>query len=206
MHIVKDFIQHHSTLQAVLNMKPSLSVAAFLPSIAVAADQLVLGPVFEAPSNVSNELYIQKAVTNFTDSLNHVLRTGKTPFGADIDGNNSAVSVTVLQGEETRPLLDYHYTPANLNMSAGSVANVSASSMYRIGSVSKLLTMYTILVNNGSQVYNSPVTGFVPELREASSKNSSNVDAVQWDQVTVGALASHLSGMGRDCMFHVDSI
>lgn len=186
-------------------MKPSLS-AAVLPSVALAANQVLLGPVLEAPSNVSKEASIQKAVKGFGDCLNHVLQTGKTPFGADINGNDTAVSVTVLQGADSQPLLDYHHTPINLNVSAGSVTNVSSSAMYRIGSVSKLLTMYAILVNNGSQIYNSPVTDFVPELKDASSNHTSLIDAVQWDEVTVGALASHLSGLGRDRKFHMDLI
>lgn len=45
-----------------------------------------------------------------------------------------------------------------------------------------------------------PVTAWVPEL--ASKSNESVRDAVRqvsWEDVTIGALASHQAGLDRDC-------
>ena len=73
--------------------------------------------------------------------------------------------------------------------------------MFRIGSISKLFTVYTFLLHGGLELWQQPVTDYVPELRQAAleSINSSNLDSVRWEEVTLGSLASHMSGIGRDC-------
>ena len=72
--------------------------------------------------------------------------------------------------------------------------------MYRIGSISKLFTVFALLVENGDANFNDPITKFVPELRDSwMVKQKGVVNAVQWKDVTLGALASQMSGIGRDC-------
>ena len=71
--------------------------------------------------------------------------------------------------------------------------------IYRIGSVSKLYTVYAILANAGMGVLDHPVTRYLPEL--AGNSGSDPLQRISWEDVTVGALASQLGGTRgfREC-------
>jgi CubicO group peptidase (beta-lactamase class C family) len=79
------------------------------------------------------------------------------------------------------------------------VKNVDSHSQYRIGSISKLFTVYTFLIEAGDVKFNDPITKYVPELAAAARHEQNAVDSVDWESVTVGNLASQMSGIGRDC-------
>lgn len=181
-----------------------LFTVAALNTIAFArTDQKLLGPSFEYPTHVSSSKVIQEAVQNITYTLNAAIRTGKSHFST-FNGSTTSFSLTAVSQLDSTPIIDFHHTSGSLNVSAGSTSKVTSNTVYRIGSVSKLFTVYALLLHNGTSYWNHPVTDFIPELRQASqdvTNQSSIIDRVQWDQVTVGALASQLSGIGRDCTF-----
>lgn len=98
-------------------------------------------------------------------------------------------------------LFQYFYTsPATANASTG-VTQVDENTVFRIGSASKLWTVYTLLASAGETSLYDPVTKWVPELQAAAVAAGTNdaVDYVRWEDVTLQELASHLAGMGRDC-------
>lgn len=181
-----------------------LVVIAALWSISLAeTDQKLLGQSFEPLTHISTNTVIREAVLNITNSLNSAIRTGKNHFGS-FNSSTTSFSLTAISQLDSTPIVDFHHTSGSLNASAGSTSRVTGDTVYRIGSVSKLFTVYSLLLNNGTNYWNRPVTEFIPELRTAAQHppyKSSVIDSVQWDQVTVGALASQLSGIGRDCMF-----
>lgn len=182
-----------------------VAIAALGSGSLAQTDQTLLGPSFEPPTHLSTRAVIREAVFNIEKSLNRAIRTGESQYG-NFDSNTTSFSLTAVSQQESAPIIDFHHTSGFLNASAGSTSKVTADTVYRIGSVSKLFTVYSLLLNNGIGYWNRPVTDFVPELRQAvqrPSHKSSIIDSVQWDQVTVGALASQLSGMGRDCTFSV---
>ncbi|KAK5631034.1 hypothetical protein RRF57_006749 [Xylaria bambusicola] len=138
--------------------------------------------------------------SSLTETLNQVLQSGHSSFG-DFEANTSSVSITMVstQNDEDAPFFDFHYTSPLLNQSAGSTSHITKNSIYRIGSISKLLTTYTLLVGYGWGIWNHAVTHYVPELRRAASLDyESSLENVSWDKVTIGTLTSHLSGIGRD--------
>ncbi|KAL6880768.1 beta-lactamase/transpeptidase-like protein [Trichoderma novae-zelandiae] len=187
----------------VLIVHSLVAAMATLGSISAAkSDQVLLGPSSEPPSHLSNNPIIQKAVLDITRSLNDAVRTGNSRFGS-FNSSTTSLSLTAISQLESSPIIDFHHTSGSLNVSAGSTSRVTGDTVYRIGSVSKLFTVYALLLNNGTSYWNRPVTDFVPELRKAvyssPDRYTSVVNSVQWDQVTVGALASQLSGIGRDC-------
>ncbi|KAL6910108.1 beta-lactamase/transpeptidase-like protein [Trichoderma evansii] len=177
---------------------PLLISLAALGSTALAeTDQKLLGPSFTPPSNVLSSNVIQEAVLNVTNALNNAIRTGKSTFGS-FNSSTTSFSLTAISQLDSTPIIDFHYTSSSLNVSAGSTSKITKDTVYRIGSVSKVFTVYALLLNNGTNYWNRPVTDFIPELKHAAQHNSTVIDWVQWDQVTVGALASQLSGIGRD--------
>ena len=79
---------------------------------------------------------------------------------------------------------------------------VDGSTVYRLGSVTKIFTVLTWLAEVGDEHWFVPITNFVPELRDIQERSRGEGDAIRytdWDAVTVGALASQMSGIPRDC-------
>ncbi|KAH6623462.1 beta-lactamase/transpeptidase-like protein [Chaetomium tenue] len=73
---------------------------------------------------------------------------------------------------------------------------VGPNTLFRIHSISKVVTVYTMLTKLAYDHWHEPVTKFIPELA-----NSGVLDAtsdVDWSEVTVGSLASQISGISRD--------
>ncbi|KAK0669814.1 beta-lactamase/transpeptidase-like protein [Cercophora samala] len=111
--------------------------------------------------------------------------------------NASAVSIGVQSIHEDTPLVDLHYTPPVRNKNG--TANVTAETVYRIGSCTKIFTVLSLLQQSNIR-WDEPVTTYLPELRHNQAQGT-EIEAVRWDYVTIGSLASHLSGIGRDLAF-----
>lgn len=182
-----------------MNLRSLLLSWIALTPLALAAEPDLLGPAFEPPTKLIAEKAIISTVANVTQLLQSMFLTGKTPYG-NMVGNDTALSVQVASLDGAAPLVDFHYTPASLNVSAGSTAKVDADSVYRIGSLSKLYTVYTLLANNGRQYWDTPVAELIPELK--AQRNGSVIEQSQWSEITVGALASQMGGVSSDCKFN----
>jgi CubicO group peptidase (beta-lactamase class C family) len=61
------------------------------------------------------------------------------------------------------------------------VKNVNSHSQYRIGSISKLFTVYTFLIEAGDVKFNDPITKYVPELAASARHEQNAVDSVDWE-------------------------
>lgn len=108
------------------------------------------------------------------------------------------MSIGVTSIHEDKPLLDFHHTPANLDPRGVKV--IDDNSVYRIGSVSKAYTVLGALLLKGAKM-NDPVTEYLPELRDLKTQQSENnaITTVEWDKISLLALASHMGGIGADC-------
>ncbi|KAI0106482.1 putative penicillin-binding protein [Nemania sp. FL0031] len=157
----------------------------------------LLGPIYEPPTGL---LTLGAWNSQLSKTLNQVLQSGHSDFG-DFEANTSSVSVTIVstKDDEDTPFFDFHYSSPFLNYSDGGTDHVTKNSIYRIGSISKLFTVYTLLVGYGWESWDQPVTRYIPELREAALPNTRQpIEDAYWDKITIGDLASQLSGIGRD--------
>lgn len=75
------------------------------------------------------------------------------------------------------------------------------NSVYRIGTLSQMFTVYAFLIAAGEEHWDESVTKWVPELANASEILNDQSKYVDWNAVTLGDLAGHLSGIARDCKF-----
>lgn len=67
---------------------------------------------------------------------------------------------------------------------------MDSNTIYRIGSVSKLLIVYTDLAAVGDVSFNEPVTKYIPEPAAYTSKNvaalqTNDIDIFYWNGITV---------------------
>ncbi|KAI0443920.1 putative penicillin-binding protein [Xylaria telfairii] len=160
----------------------------------------LLGPIYGPPTSLLTSAVSNTWASRLSGILCEVLQSGHSEFG-DFEANTSSVSITILstENDENAPFFDFQYTSPFLNHSAGGTSHITKNSIYRIGSISKLFTTYTLLVEYGWESWDHAVTRYVPELRNASSLGVEHpIESVDWDSVTVGALASQISGVGRD--------
>ncbi|KAK8872864.1 Beta-lactamase 2 [Apiospora arundinis] len=154
-----------------------------------------LGPVLPAPVKPSADPDVQAAVKSFESSLT-ALTAGY---------NASAVSVAVKSIHEDHPFFNFQYTPPHLNTSG--THKVDADTVYRIASISKLYTVLGVLLLDGVRM-DDPVTKYLPQLRNLKREPGEPVNEIttpDWDEITLGSLASHQSGIGSDMPLEISN-
>ena len=147
-----------------------------------------LGAVLPAPKLPSKSPALQAATKELAGAISSI--TSKWKF--------SAASVSVKSLHEDVPLFTQHYTPPMLD--PRSVATVDSKTVYRVGSASKAFTMLAILKLPGLSL-DDPVTKYLPKLKKLKQTTAdlSALPTINWDDITIGALAAHLAGVGVDC-------
>ena len=78
---------------------------------------------------------------------------------------------------------------------------IVGDSIFRIGSVSKLVSVYMLLVEIGDKYWDIAITDIIPELRNRTNSSANPIDFVRWADITLGALAGQVAGLPRDCTF-----
>jgi CubicO group peptidase (beta-lactamase class C family) len=166
---------------------------------------LLLGPVFQPPRHLSTNFGFLATCSQLSSALRNSLEQGQSPFG-NFTPNASSVSISMINTAEALPIFSFDFTGSSLNTSAGGTEEVSVDTVFRIGSISKLFTVYAFLLHNGLELWQRPITEYVPELRRLSGRSGQreNLGTVRWEEVTLGSLASHMSGIGRDCEYRSD--
>ncbi|KAI2618157.1 beta-lactamase/transpeptidase-like protein [Hypoxylon sp. NC1633] len=155
-----------------------------------------VGPVLPAPTSPSTHPVVQSIVAVLKESISNLTGTF----------NGTAVSVGMKSLHETAPILDAHYTPPVLDPRGAS--QIDASTVYRIGSVSKVFAVLAVLKTRGVRL-DDPITKYLPQLRELKREQNgtaNRITAVDWDDVTLHALASHMGGIGADMITDLTSL
>jgi len=157
----------------------------------------LLGPSWPAPTSLSTDPVVREALQNVTTTIQQAINAGN--FSSD------SISMQIFDANDPGALLSLSYTAADINTTLG-VSQVDENTVFRIGSTSKLFTMFMILIENGFRSLQVPIADYIPELRQAvidlfwnSTQWDDGIDFTRWNEVTVGELASHLAGIGRDC-------
>ncbi len=158
-----------------------------------------LGPVFEAPRNFTASATVRAAIANLTSAL--LARDADNSSG--VRANETSYSLEVFSISDDSPLIfDWHHTSRALSLATNTtgVKKVDADTVYRLGSLTKIHTVYTWLAQDGDKRWNDPITKYVPELAAVADRGRKDpVAHPQWDDITIGALAGQLGGIIRDC-------
>lgn len=170
----------------------SLAWLAIIATAQTDKNALLRGPVFPTPSHPDSSKAIQAAREAFPKVLDEALSTGL------LDNSTTSFSINVFSASDNKTLFSYHFEAPGLNGSLPS-GHLNDDTIYRIGSLSKLFTVYTLLAKTGFTDFNQPITKYIPEL--AAADTNSTLNEAQWSDITVEALASQLAGITRDCKF-----
>jgi hypothetical protein len=161
----------------------------------------LLGPAYPPFALDNNSTILQSALTELNTKFDELMQTG-TGTNGQVTPNTTSFSITLFSTNQGTAaddpfFFEYHYTAPSLKNSTTGVTAVDANSVYRIGGLTEVFTIWSVLIEAGDGVWSDPVTKYVPELRKAAQ--GKECGAVDWQSITVGQLASHMSGISRDC-------
>jgi CubicO group peptidase (beta-lactamase class C family) len=135
------------------------------------------GPVLPPPRLTSLE--------TITTSLQNALRELSNPANPSFNTSETSFSVQVTTAESA--IFEFHHT-APIRNSSG-VSNVDGDSIYRVASISKLITTYALLLQD-DVCTDDPITDHIPSLTGAGLERYQNI--------TLRMLASQLGAAARE--------
>jgi CubicO group peptidase (beta-lactamase class C family) len=145
------------------------------------------GPVVPRPRNLEETRAFQDGVASFTNALEDAI-SGKIKAGWAVENLTFSLAVVSAdQADPASPIWEYHHLAER---AANGTKIVTRDSQYLIGSISKVIS--DLLLQKSGLDIDLPVTDWIPKLGENSSK-------ISWDEVSLRALASHLSGAPTNC-------
>jgi hypothetical protein len=163
-----------------------------------------LGPNFPLPTSISACPIVAAGIQDLQKQLESSIATGNSSNGPTTpDTTSFSIGLfSVENANSSDPFLwQFHHSAPSLSNSTQGVKNVDENSVYRIGTLSQMFTVYAFLIAAGEEHWDESVTKWVPELANASEILNDQSKYVDWNAVTLGDLAGHLSGIARDCKF-----
>lgn len=157
-----------------------------------------LRSIFPAPEQLPRYLGFSSVCNKLTAALNEYVES--------VNQSLAALSLQIFDANHASPLFSFSSTSHSIDTTLG-VAEVDEDTVFRMASVSKLWTVLLILIEKGLAPFSDPITKYIPELRPEAIRMSRNateiedkIDFISWDEVTVGELASQLTGIARECL------
>lgn len=158
-----------------------------------------LTPTYPAPADLtSDDSLIPVSWRNFTDTLNvHLNETEDSALLSGLENVTFSVGMFSIHDRDDAASLQYHYTSSEIRNAELGTREVDADSIYRIASVTKLATVYAGMIELTEEDWNRPITDVLPQLAEIArdANKDDNVYTIQWDKITLWALASQLAGI-----------
>ncbi|KAI2472479.1 beta-lactamase/transpeptidase-like protein [Annulohypoxylon bovei var. microspora] len=164
-------------------------VAGIIVSITSAAPVCPLdGPAFPKPLRLPESEAVKTAVATLKDKFVNITAAAQ----------NYSMSIQVFSATDPLPLFSLSHTaPSLASQNTTGVKSVDENTVFRLGSLTKIYTIYAFLINAGDSYWNEPITKYVPEL-QALANRSDPVNYVAWDDITLGGLATQLTGIPRE--------
>lgn len=135
----------------------ALTVYASSP-VSPLADEPLTGPAYLPPANGSFSVF-DDARAKAKAWIDQAVATGESEYGA-IDTQETSFSVSVFSTHSNETLFTYHYEAPLLNGSY-TRGKLTDDTIYRTGSIGKLLSIYQFLVDVGDNVYYDPITKYI---------------------------------------------
>ncbi|KAI0004412.1 beta-lactamase/transpeptidase-like protein [Xylariaceae sp. FL0662B] len=106
---------------------------------------------------------------------------------------------------ENGPLLESHHTPSMFNKTGPTT--IASQTVYRPGSISRIFAVLALIQQSHVRMDDS-ITEYVPALLQLMGETPevNDISTVKWEEVTIGVLVSHMSGIGMDLVNDLSSI
>lgn len=169
-----------------MRISPLASLVLAAPSWAFNVACPPPGAVLPAPRNPGADASLKPVLAKLKAEISSL--TSKWQF--------SALSVGVQSIHESEPLFLQQHSPPNSNTRGAS--HVTPETVIRVGSISKVFTVLGLLTLPGVS-FDDPVVKYLPKLLSMNTtRGPLGVTSVPWADITLGALASHIAGIGVD--------
>ncbi|KAL9017920.1 MAG: hypothetical protein Q9185_004782 [Variospora sp. 1 TL-2023] len=185
-------------------MHPLLSTLLLLPICIPVAFADFLGPTYPAPKHLIRDTsQIAVAWKNVSSIIDAHLSGNSSDLTGPPDLKNLTFSLGMfsIHDPSVAESFQYHHTSAEVANSTTGVTDVDGTSIYRVASITKLVTTFAGMLELDERDWDRPITDFVPAFAAyARDKPGAEdpVNIVQWEKVTLAALASQLAGIPRD--------
>ncbi|OAA38671.1 Beta-lactamase/transpeptidase-like protein [Beauveria brongniartii RCEF 3172] len=179
-------------------MRPShvlSTIAALYSSVAIAD---FTTPTYPTPADLSsNRSLVHAGWKNLTSTLDRYLqgKLNASASAAFAGVENVTFSVGLFSLNDPLALkLQYHHAAPEVKAAVVGTRRVDQDSIYRIASVSKLITTFAGLLQLSDKDWHRPLALINPAFKR-QRENADVIRAIEWDKVTPWALASQLSGL-----------
>lgn len=157
----------------------------------------LLGPVYPLPADYERSKAIQAAQSDWAHALNESFQQYKTVWGP-VNSENTSISIGVFSTQSDHLLAEFHHVPTRPELRSHLTGGkLDGDSLYRIGSVTKLLSVYTALSKLRNEHWSQPIIDFIPELEHTTEVDP--VHSFNWSSITLANLVNHMAGLPRDC-------
>jgi hypothetical protein len=135
-----------------------LATFACAKSPGLETDLALLGPIY-LPVNDSSNALLASAKQQALRAIQEAILTGNSTFGP-FDNETTSFAASVFSLTTGESLLDFNFEAPGLNGSL-SEYHLTEDTIFRTGSLGKLLTVYTWLVDIGDALYLDPVAKYI---------------------------------------------
>ncbi len=173
-----------------------IAVACVLSVCEAAPTCPLEGPAFPKPLQIAESEAMKVAVSNLTETFK----------GITDSAESYSFALEVFSAHNSDPIFSVlHTAPKLAELNTTGVKTVDDNTVFRLGSLTKIYSMYLFLINAGDILWNEPITSYVPEL-QALMNYSDPVAHTAWEKVTIGGLATQMTGIPRDCKQYFFSV
>ncbi|KAE8349874.1 beta-lactamase/transpeptidase-like protein [Aspergillus coremiiformis] len=164
----------------------------------------LLGPSYPAPRDLTSD---SSRVAVSWKNLNSTLTASLSGRGGSNASEISqlrnltfSVGLFSIHDPVAQQRLQIHHTSAEVANSSVGVTKVDGDSIYRMASVSKLITVFAGLLELDSTDWERPLTDIFPEMASIVRERSGDLRPAfdtQWDKITLNAIAGQMGGIPR---------
>ncbi|KAK8083969.1 hypothetical protein PG996_002750 [Apiospora saccharicola] len=127
----------------------------------------------------------KKLSADFIKTFNQLIGKGDSDDYGPITPNTTSFTAM----KEYPTFIEYHYTSPQDQLDTGT--KLTSDTKLPVGDLTMVFTVYAWLIKMGD-TWDTPITQYLPELKMASKWGG-----VAWEEVTIGSLARHMSGLIR---------
>ena len=171
-----------------------------------------LEPTYPAPLDLSSSSsLVPKSWKNLTSTIKGFIDDGKSDLTSQSGWKNLTFSIGMFSTNDPSAAksLQFHHTSAEVANSSVGLNEVDGNSIYRLASMTKLFTVFAGMLELADSDWDRPITEFVPSLAAYSAAHPAEADlvrTVEWNKVTLGALASQVCFAPVKSLSHQSSL
>ncbi|KAI1742398.1 beta-lactamase/transpeptidase-like protein [Xylaria scruposa] len=157
-----------------------------------------LGPLNPAPVDLTSDTSsVQSQWKNITSTLEgHLNGTARNEALSGLDKITFSLGLFSVHDPKAAGSLQYHHTGPDVRNGSFGVNTVDGNSIYRVASMTKVMTVYSGLLLLKPSDWHKPLTEIFPEI--SSFPENDPVHHIQWETITPFSLASQISGIPAD--------